>query len=97
MREHNGVHTCDKRQTRSKIHAAFPEYRFEEGFTEGDELWTPDYRETHDDIDRRAERALDMIFRNDTEQCRRCLSFSVLKSSFPGSVSYIYHYAWRVH
>ncbi|KAG8218932.1 hypothetical protein J3R82DRAFT_4640 [Butyriboletus roseoflavus] len=76
MREHNGVHTCDKRRTRSEIHTAFPEYCFEEGFTERDELWTPDYRERHDDIDRRARHTLDMIFNNDTEQCKRCLFFS---------------------
>ncbi|KAI9574378.1 histidine phosphatase superfamily [Boletus coccyginus] len=68
MREHNGVHTCDKRRSRSHIHAAFPKYYFEEGFTERDELWTPDYRETYGDIDRRARHVLDMIFHNDTEQ-----------------------------
>jgi len=68
MREHNGVHTCDKQRTRSDIHAAFPEYDFEEGFAEKDELWTSDYRETHDDIDRRARLVLDMIFHNDVEQ-----------------------------
>ncbi|KAG9317750.1 histidine phosphatase superfamily [Chiua virens] len=66
-REHNGVHTCDKRRTRSEIYASFPEYYFENGFTENDELWKPDYRETYDDIDRRAMHVLDMIFHNDTE------------------------------
>ena len=69
MREHNGVHTCDKRRTRSEIQAAFPEYSFEEGFAENDQLWTPDYRETYDDIDRRARHVLDMIFHNDKKQC----------------------------
>jgi hypothetical protein len=106
MREHNGVHTCDKRRTRSDIHAAFPEYDFEEGFAEKDELWTSDYRETHDDIDRRARLVLDMIFHNDVEQCGRCLSLSFfsflvsLRSMLKltrGSVSYIDHSAWRHH
>lgn len=73
MREHNGVHTCDRRRSRSDIQAAFPEYHFEEGFTESDRLWTPHYRETHDDIDRRAKHVLDMIFQNDREQCGCCL------------------------
>ena len=29
-----------------------------------------DYRETYDEIDRRARHVLDMIFHNDTEQCK---------------------------
>ncbi|KAF9226834.1 phosphoglycerate mutase-like protein [Gyrodon lividus] len=68
IREHNGVHTCDKRRKRSEIHEEFPETLFEEGFTEEDLLWEPDHRETHADIDRRARNVLDMIFDNDEEQ-----------------------------
>ena len=85
MREHNGVHTCDRRRARSDIHAAFPEYAFEEGFTERDELWKPDYRETHDDIDRRAKNVLDKIFDRDAERCRRSPSsfFSPLSVRLP--------------
>jgi len=67
MRERNGVHTCDRRRTRSEIHNTFPEYDFEDGFTERDELWKPDYRETYDDIDRRARYVLDMIFHQDAQ------------------------------
>ena len=42
----------------------------EAGFTEADLLWTPDYRETHDDVNRRVTSALDTIFHSDHEQCR---------------------------
>ncbi|KAF8841585.1 phosphoglycerate mutase-like protein [Paxillus ammoniavirescens] len=67
IREHNGVHTCDKRHTRSEIQSEFPKIQFEQGFTEEDLLWTPDYRETHADIDLRARDALDKIFDDDSE------------------------------
>ncbi|KAF9236216.1 histidine phosphatase superfamily, partial [Melanogaster broomeanus] len=67
IREENGVHTCDKRRTRSEIHKAFPETLFEEGFAEEDLLWDAGCRETHADIDRRARNVLDMIFDNDEE------------------------------
>lgn len=104
IREHNGVHTCDKRRTRSDIHARFPEYGFEAGFTEDDELWTPDYRETHGDIDRRARHVLDIIFQNDREQCRcrSSLSLCLLVGSRRGSsssmaLSYIAYGTWRLH
>jgi broad specificity phosphatase PhoE len=65
----NGVHTCDKRRTRSEISDEFPEYVFEDGFTEDDLLWKPDYRETHADVERRVTSVLDKIFRDDDEQC----------------------------
>ncbi|KAF8545994.1 phosphoglycerate mutase-like protein [Imleria badia] len=91
MREHNGVHTCDKRRTRSDIQAAFPEYHFEEGFTQGDELWTTDYRETHDDIDRRAKHVLDMIFQNDKEQF---ISFTAHGGFIGGFLRTCHHRPW---
>jgi len=68
MREHNGVHTCDRRSTRSALASLYPGYDFEQGFGELDQLWTPDYRETYGDIDRRARHVLDMIFQNNKEQ-----------------------------
>ena len=45
LREALGVHTCDRRSTRSQIGAAFPHVTFEPGFSEADELWKADYRE----------------------------------------------------
>ncbi|KIK29101.1 hypothetical protein PISMIDRAFT_517630 [Pisolithus microcarpus 441] len=68
IREEFGIHTCDKRRTRTYIHETFPEYLIEAGFTEEDELWTPDVRETWEDVDVRVKTVLDMIFENDKEQ-----------------------------
>ncbi|KAG6369496.1 histidine phosphatase superfamily [Boletus reticuloceps] len=100
MREHNGVHTCDKRRTRSDIQAAFPEYGFEEGFTENDQLWKANSRETYEDIDVRARCVLDKIFQNDREQCGLSFCFSrwnsVLKLT-RGRISYISHSTWWLH
>ncbi|KAJ1300361.1 hypothetical protein OPQ81_005180 [Rhizoctonia solani] len=62
LREMNGEHTCDKRNPKSKIHEQYPEFDFEPGFTEEDELWTPDHRETVPEIDKRLKLALDQIF-----------------------------------
>ncbi|KAF8668078.1 Phosphoglycerate mutase-like protein [Rhizoctonia solani] len=74
LREMNGEHTCDKRSPKSRIHKMYPEFEFEPGFTEeaspsfcqghpipGDELWTPDHRETVPEIDKRVKSALDEI------------------------------------
>ncbi|KAN0092730.1 Histidine phosphatase superfamily [Tylopilus felleus] len=82
MRERNGVHTYDKRRTRSEIQAAFPAYDFEEGFTESDELWTSVYRETFGDVDRRARHVLDVIFHNDREQFISITAHCVFIASF---------------
>lgn len=68
IREEFGIHTCDKRRTRTYIHETFPEYLIEDGFTEEDALWKPDVRESWDDVDVRAKAVLDMIFENDKEQ-----------------------------
>ncbi|KAG2073636.1 phosphoglycerate mutase [Suillus decipiens] len=69
LRETNGVHTCDKRRTRTYIEQTFPEFDIEEGFIEEDTLWDPEVRETHAEMDARMRRMLDMIFDKDQEQC----------------------------
>ncbi|GLB44500.1 putative phosphoglycerate mutase family protein [Lyophyllum shimeji] len=66
-REENGVHTCDKRRTRSYIEKTFPRFEIETGFTEEDELWDPDVRETKAHIADRAKMVLDHIFEHDKE------------------------------
>ncbi|KAH8821123.1 phosphoglycerate mutase family protein [Xylogone sp. PMI_703] len=65
FREVIGVHTCDRRSTKSHIHEAYPEWVFEEGFTEEDELWKGDQRETHDGMDIRTRTVLDDVFSHD--------------------------------
>lgn len=47
LREVIGIHTCDRRSSKSYIHDKYPTYTFESGFAEEDELWRPDVRESH--------------------------------------------------
>lgn len=63
-REEYGIHTCDKRSTKSSLRSTYPPpvYTFEDGFTEEDLIWAPDERETKDHIRERAKRVLDVIF-----------------------------------
>ncbi|KAI0712526.1 phosphoglycerate mutase-like protein [Earliella scabrosa] len=69
LREENGEHTCDKRSTKSVIAGKFPPpvYAFEDGFTEEDELWKPDERETKAHVAQRAASVFDRIFLQDSE------------------------------
>ncbi|KAF8064321.1 histidine phosphatase superfamily [Lyophyllum atratum] len=66
-REENGVHTCDKRRSRSYIEKTFPHFHIEQGFTEEDLLWDSDLRETKALLADRAKLVLDHIFENDEE------------------------------
>lgn len=61
-REVMGEHTCDRRSSRTKIHAAYPEWPIEAGFTEDDELWQADHRETHAEHDVRTVALLNQVF-----------------------------------
>ncbi|ODN83924.1 phosphoglycerate mutase [Cryptococcus wingfieldii CBS 7118] len=62
FREIYGVHTCDKRSTKSIIKERFPAFTIEDGLTEEDELWKPDDRETDEHMQFRARRAMDRLF-----------------------------------
>jgi len=64
-REEIGVHTCDKRKTRTDIATSYPHFIIEEGFTELDELWSPTIRESQAQVAERARRVLDVAFQND--------------------------------
>ena len=57
-----GVHTCDKRRTKTYLQHRFPLYDIEDGFSEEDILWSPDHRETIDERNVRVRGALDKIF-----------------------------------
>jgi broad specificity phosphatase PhoE len=65
LREDNGEHTCDRRSSRTFIHRAFPEWRFESGFSEQDLLWRADHRETHAEHDVRTRTFMDELFSSD--------------------------------
>lgn len=63
FREVYGVHTCDKRQTKTYIKEHEGDFLdIEKGFTEQDELWTADHRETDAEAAVRLRKALDVVF-----------------------------------
>ncbi|KAG5422368.1 PMU3 [Candida metapsilosis] len=63
-RETTGVHTCDKRSTRSIIAKKYEKLGFviEPGFTEEDELYKDDYRESFDEQAARMNIVLQQLF-----------------------------------
>ncbi|KAK3303628.1 histidine phosphatase superfamily [Chaetomium strumarium] len=67
LRERLGVHTCDRRRTRTWIREHHPVFAIEDGFAEQDELWRPDVRETLLEHAARVEGFLDDLFANDGE------------------------------
>lgn len=67
LRERMGVHTCDKRRSRTWIQDNYPSYQIENGFAEGDELWKSDVRESLEDHVLRINEVLQDIFENDEE------------------------------
>lgn len=70
IREMNGEHTCDKRNTLSYItrtyiaRSASPKFIVEEGFAEEDELWNEE-REPAEHVRERVVDVLDRIFEHD--------------------------------
>lgn len=73
LRERLGRHTCDRRSTRSWIESNYPEFEVEPDFTEQDELWQPNYRETADEHVVRVKKLLDNIFSSEE---RSVISFT---------------------
>jgi broad specificity phosphatase PhoE len=65
LREALGVHTCDRRYSKSKIQSMWPEYVFEPNFVEDDPLWDPELRESGTHRVFRLQLLLDDIFAND--------------------------------
>ena len=65
VREVIGIHTCDRRSSRSYIAKSYPDYRIEDGLTEKDVLWKPDLRETNKATEQRVAHFLDDIFQHD--------------------------------
>lgn len=65
VREVLGEHTCDRRSTKSYIHTHYPSWRIEPQFTENDELWQANHRETFEEHDLRTRTFLEDLFSND--------------------------------
>ncbi|KAH0492086.1 hypothetical protein TgHK011_007053 [Trichoderma gracile] len=67
FRESISIHTCDRRSTKSQIHAYAPNFEFEAGFTEDDLLWRgkEDEGETSAHQVARSKEAIDDVFSHD--------------------------------
>lgn len=65
LRETMGVHTCDKRRSRSYIEKTYPEVTIAEPFAEEDTLWNAHRRETNQIMDFRFRGLLRDIFKTD--------------------------------
>jgi hypothetical protein len=65
FRETIGVHTCDRRSSKTYIRENYPTYTFEEAFAEEDPLWSAMTRETESAEDKRLRTALDDVFTHD--------------------------------
>ena len=82
LRETNGVHTCDRRSTRSEIAAAYPAFVIEPALTQADELWRGHERESSRARDARLKELLDDVFTHDEAQ-------TVWMSSHGGAIASI--------
>jgi broad specificity phosphatase PhoE len=65
MREALGVHTCDRRSTKTHLVSTFPHVDFEPAFSDADLLWEVDYREPASARRYRLAQFLDDVFAND--------------------------------
>jgi broad specificity phosphatase PhoE len=66
IRERLGIHTCDRRRTRTWILDNHPGFETEMGFLEQDALWRPDVRETLEEHAGRVTVFLDDLFANES-------------------------------
>lgn len=65
LREGISMRTCDERSNKTHIKNLLPTFKFEEGFTEDDELWKGQEGETTEAQMKRTKIVLDDIFSND--------------------------------
>jgi broad specificity phosphatase PhoE len=66
FREGMTLHTCNHRSNRTYIAETVPAVRFEEGFTEQDELWRSWENESEEAMKARSKKVLDDVFAGDT-------------------------------
>ncbi|KAI9845195.1 MAG: hypothetical protein M1838_001835 [Thelocarpon superellum] len=94
LREAIGIHTCDRRSSKTSIHEAFPSYTIEDGFAEVDQLWEADVRETDVEITARMHRLLDDIFLRDENTY---ISFSSHSAAIAGILRALGHREFRLN
>ena len=76
-----GVHTCDRRSSRTFIAETFPNFDIEDGFTENDELWVPEVRESNEERNERlAEVLREVVVSDDSTYITISLHSGVIMS-----------------
>lgn len=66
LRETIGLHTCDKRSTKSHLTSAYPSFKFDVPFSEHDQLWSADFQESERQQTLRTQQVLNHIFATDS-------------------------------
>lgn len=95
VREALGIHTCDRRSTRSEIESKFTHLTFEPGFEEQDELWKKDYREPVSARNYRLATFLDDVFANE-EEGKVILSMTSHSGAIGSMLEVLGHRAFRL-
>ncbi|MCJ1250072.1 hypothetical protein MMC30_007298 [Trapelia coarctata] len=93
LRETNGVHTCDRRSSKTYLRTHYPTYNIEPGFTENDELWDPNFRESNSALDARLKKLLDDIFEHDSHTF---ISFTSHSGAISGILRVVGHREFRL-
>jgi broad specificity phosphatase PhoE len=88
LRERLGVHTCDQRSSGTFIANTFPAFRIENGFSEEDELWKADQRETVEEHIIRSTELFADIFDNDTSDVIALIGHSGTSMALFGAVGW---------
>ncbi|KAI9625376.1 hypothetical protein KEM48_010948 [Puccinia striiformis f. sp. tritici PST-130] len=93
-RENIGLHTCDKRRSKSDIRVDYPFVEFEDRFTENDTLWTKDLQETDKQLDVRIKGALSRVFEDPTSSNLTYVSITAHSGVISSVLRVIGHRHW---
>ncbi|KAI7940008.1 hypothetical protein MJO28_013660 [Puccinia striiformis f. sp. tritici] len=93
-RENIGLHTCDKRRSKSDIRVDYPFVEFEDRFTENDILWTKDLQETDKQLDVRIKGALSRVFEDPTSSNLTYVSITAHSGVISSVLRVIGHRPW---
>ncbi|WPH00967.1 Hypothetical protein R9X50_00380100 [Acrodontium crateriforme] len=94
IREVLGEHTCDRRSSKSFIQKSVPTWTIEDGFTENDELWQADHRETDAEHDVRSTSLLNDVFSN--ENSGAFMSFTAHSGTIASLLRVIGHQKFKL-
>ncbi|KAG8980396.1 hypothetical protein FRC05_006027 [Tulasnella sp. 425] len=82
LRDSYGLRTADLRHNKTWIQEQYPTYKFEDGFTEQDELWMKDERETDEHTEKRVKGVLDKILKIDDTYLAIVAHSKVVEATF---------------